>query len=178
MSTPRRIVGKLMKFLAEIDGQTHTVEIRRDGGRACAQVDDREYEVEVSEPERGVYLFKHQGRIFEIIAASKDKDAPIDVAIRGKQFEVAVSDPRRLRGTRSEHAHDHGVAEIRSAMPGKVVRILAAAGQQVEKGDGVVVVEAMKMQNEIKSPKSGAVKSVNVEEGVTVNAGEVLMVIE
>jgi len=63
-------------------------------------------------------------------------------------------------------------------MPGKVVRILAAAGQQVEKGDGVVVVEAMKMQNEIKSPKSGAVKSVNVEEGVTVNAGEVLMVIE
>ena len=55
MSTPRRIVGKLMKFLAEIDGQTHTVEIRRDGGRAFAQVDDREYEVEVSEPERGVY---------------------------------------------------------------------------------------------------------------------------
>jgi biotin carboxyl carrier protein len=63
-------------------------------------------------------------------------------------------------------------------MPGKVVRVLVEAGQAVEAGQGVVVVEAMKMQNELKSPKAGAVAEVRVEPGATVNAGDVLVVIE
>ena len=63
-------------------------------------------------------------------------------------------------------------------MPGKVVRIIAEAGAAVQKGDGIIVVEAMKMQNEMKSPKDGVVKEIRVSEGSTVNAGEVLVVIE
>jgi len=168
-----------MKLQADIDGQTHPVEIRQNGDRIAARVGDREYELEVSQPEAGVYLIKHQGAIYEAsVTPSAGKDAPVEVEIKGERFEVSISDPRRLRGAGSAHAQDHGLAEIRSAMPGKVVRLLAAAGQQVEKGDGIIVVEAMKMQNEIKSPKDGVVKSVNVEEGATVNAGEVLVVIE
>ena len=168
-----------MKLQAEIDGQTYPVEIRRDGDGTFAKVGDREYELEVSQPEPGVYLFKHEGRIYEAsVSVTVNKDAPFEVDLRGRRFEVSVSDPRQLRGAGSDHAQDHGLAEIRSAMPGKVVRLLAAAGQQVGKGDGIIVIEAMKMQNEIKSPKDGFVKSVNVEEGATVNAGEVLVVIE
>ena len=63
-------------------------------------------------------------------------------------------------------------------MPGKVVRLLCAAGDQVTAGQGVAVVEAMKMQNEVQSPKAGQVLELRVREGQTVNAGEVLAVIE
>lgn len=168
-----------MKLNAEIDSQAHVVEIRREGNRTFAKVDDREYELEVSQPEPGVFLFKHQGRVYEaLIPFRSDENAAFEVEIHGNRHEVSVSDPKRLKGSGREQSHDHGHAEIRSAMPGKVVRLLAVAGQQVEKGDGIVVVEAMKMQNEIKAPKGGSVRSVNVTEGSTVNAGEILVVIE
>jgi len=63
-------------------------------------------------------------------------------------------------------------------MPGKIVRILVAEGEEVRHGQGIIVVEAMKMQNEMKSPKDGVVKSIKVEDGVNVQAGELLVVIE
>ena len=63
-------------------------------------------------------------------------------------------------------------------MPGKIVRVLVEAGANVAAGDGVIVVEAMKMQNEMKAPKAGIVISINAKEGATVNAGDVLAVIE
>ena len=63
-------------------------------------------------------------------------------------------------------------------MPGKVVRLYIETGDAVEKGDGIVVVEAMKMQNEMKSPRAGVVVSINVKPGDTVNAGDVLAVVE
>ena len=68
--------------------------------------------------------------------------------------------------------------EIAAMMPGKVVRVLVAEGDEVEAGAGLVVVEAMKMQNEMKSPKSGRVVEVKIKPEATVAAGEVLMVIE
>ncbi|MBC7929115.1 MAG: biotin/lipoyl-binding protein, partial [Rubrivivax sp.] len=71
-----------------------------------------------------------------------------------------------------------GRAQINAPMPGKVVRVLVEAGQAVEAGAGLVVVEAMKMQNELKSPKTGTVSEVRVEPGATVNAGDVLVIIE
>ena len=63
-------------------------------------------------------------------------------------------------------------------MPGKLVRVLAAEGAAIKQGEGVLIVEAMKMQNEMKSPKDGIVKEIRVSEGTTVNAGDVLAVIE
>jgi biotin carboxyl carrier protein len=63
-------------------------------------------------------------------------------------------------------------------MPGKVVTILQAVGAPVEKGDGVLVVEAMKMQNELKSPKDGRIKEIRVAEGAAVSAGDILATIE
>ena len=63
-------------------------------------------------------------------------------------------------------------------MPGKIVRVLARPGDEVEAGAGVVVVEAMKMQNEIKSPKKGTIQKILVAEGAAVNAGDVLAIVE
>jgi biotin carboxyl carrier protein len=102
----------------------------------------------------------------------------LSVTVRGRSYDITISDPKRLRSGHGSGSHDHGSAEIVSPMPGKVVRVLVAAGAQVEAGDGIVVVEAMKMQNELKSPKAGLIVSINCEAGATVNAGDVLAVIE
>jgi biotin carboxyl carrier protein len=91
---------------------------------------------------------------------------------------VKLIDPKRLRSGQNSDRHDHGVTEILAPMPGKVVRVQTESGATVKKGAGLVVVEAMKMQNEMKSPRDGVVVSVNVKAGDTVNAGDVLAVIE
>ena len=85
-----------------------------------------------------------------------------------------IIDPKRLRSAGDNHDHMDGRAEIKTAMPGKVVRILVESGAEVAKGDGIIVVEAMKMQNELKSPKDGIVREIRAADGDTVNAGEVL----
>jgi biotin carboxyl carrier protein len=90
---------------------------------------------------------------------------------------VEVVDPRAVR-RRGEGASVEGRQTLKAAMPGKVVRVLVREGDSVEAGQGVVVVEAMKMQNEVKSPKSGIVVKVSTVEGSTVNAGEVLAIVE
>lgn len=166
-----------MKLQAEIDGKTSDVELRRDGVRLFARVDNREYELEISEPEPGVYFLKHNGRIFNTFALDQPGGTS-EVSVNGKSFDVQIIDPKRLRGSGGGDSHDDGLVEIKTAMPGKVVRILAAKGESVEKGSGVIVVEAMKMQNEMRSPKDGVIKEIRVLEGVTVNAGDVLVVIE
>ena len=75
-------------------------------------------------------------------------------------------------------ADDHGPKKIVAPMPGKVVRLLVREADEVEMGAGVAVVEAMKMQNEIKSPKKGTVQKILVTEGAAVNAGDVLAIVE
>ena len=161
-----------MKLKAELNDETHELDVRREDGRVFARVDDREYELDVSEPEPGVYLFKHNGRVFEAFVSGEQ------VNIGRHSLEVNIIDPKRLRGSASLAAHDTGHAEIKTAMPGKVVRILRSKGETVAKGEGVIVVEAMKMQNEMKSPRDGTIGDIRVGEGDTVGAGDVLVVID
>jgi biotin carboxyl carrier protein len=168
-----------MKIQAQFGENTHQVEIRRDGDRVVAWVDNREHDIEVSEPEPNVFLFKENGKIHEFFVAPRTlPDAPVTVSGRYGDVEVKLIDPKRLRGGSAVAGAADGTAEIKTMMPGKVVRIIAKPGDQVEKGDPVLVVEAMKMQNDLKSPKAGTVKEIRVQEGSTVGAGEVLAVIE
>ena len=83
-----------------------------------------------------------------------------------------------MRGSGAGAGAIEGAAEIKTAMPGKIVRVLLDEGAEVQAGDGVIVVEAMKMQNEMKAPKDGVIKEIRFPEGATVNAGDVLAVIE
>ena len=168
-----------MKLQAAVDGEKHEIEITRDGGRLLARVDQRVYDLEASEPEPNVYSLKYEGRVFEVfVSPQKNAAAAFATRIGSTEIEVAISDPKRLRGTAAGADAVDGKAEIRTAMPGKVVRILVANGAQVQKGDGVIVVEAMKMQNEMKSSKDGVVKQIRVAEGDNVGAGDLLVVIE
>jgi biotin carboxyl carrier protein len=168
-----------MRLTAEIDGREHALELRREGARVLAKVDGREYELEARETEGGATLLTHGGRVFECRAESAGaRGEAWRVDVGGQRFEVALVDPRRLRAGGAGAGQAAGRAAVTSSMPGKVVRVLVERGAQVEAGDALVVVEAMKMQNELKSPKAGAVVELQAREGATVNAGEVLAVVE
>lgn len=148
-------------------------------GRISAEIGERVYTLDVRALEPDSYLFflntnVHECRVSQR-AGSKDT---FEVNIGGRNQVVTIADPKRLRSGQNSDRHHHGVAEIVAPMPGKVVRVHAEAGAAVEKGAGVVVVEAMKMQNEMKSPRDGVVVSIKVKAGDTVNAGDVLAVIE
>jgi len=120
----------------------------------------------------GAYSVLIGGRSYEVVAG-----APGEIVVNGRRFAVVVFDPREMRGRKSKDAGE-GRRNIAAMMPGKVVRILVVQGDEVEAGQGLIVVEAMKMQNEMKSPKAGRVVEVKVKADATVAAGEVLMVIE
>jgi biotin carboxyl carrier protein len=168
-----------MKLQAELNNEKHEIEIKRDGEKVFAAIDGRSYELEASEPEPNVYLLKTEGKVYEIfVSPQKNAGEPFQVRVKNNEFEINLIDPKRLRGAGAGAEHGDGVAEIKTAMPGKVVRILAEVGAEIKQGDGVIVVEAMKMQNEMKSPKDGIVKEIRFPEGATVNAGDILAVIE
>ena len=100
------------------------------------------------------------------------------VVIGGRRYGFEVDDPRSLQGRRGAGAGTEGPRPVKAPMPGRVVRVLVEAGDAVEEGQGVVVIEAMKMQNELKSPKAGRVSRVGVAVGETVGSGDVLAVVE
>ena len=167
-----------MKLRAEIEGEELAVDVRREGARVFAEVGGRRYELEAHGLDAGEYLLLHEGRVYECRVGPAGRSGAFEVRVGGRAYEVALSDPKRLRGAGAAAAHDAGRAQLVAQMPGRVVRVLVEAGQDVEAGQSVVVVEAMKMQNEMKSPKAGKVSAVNVREGATVNAGDVLAVVE
>ncbi len=100
-----------------------------------------------------------------------------EFSVNGRVFRVEVFDPRGMRARRTVGAAE-GRQAVAAPMPGRVIRVLVEAGQAVEAGQGLIVVEAMKMQNEMKSPKAGRVIEVKASDGATVAAGDVLIVIE
>jgi biotin carboxyl carrier protein len=90
---------------------------------------------------------------------------------------VEIIDTRAAFRRAAQHEQD-GVVQIRAPMPGKVIKLLVAEGAEVEPNQGIVVLEAMKMQNEIKSPKKGVVRKLGVKEGAAVNSGDLLATVE
>ena len=118
------------------------------------------------------------GQVFDCrVEGRAESGKPVAVIVGTTHFAVTLSDPRRLSSSTSASAHGDDAARIVAPMPGKVVRVLVEVGSQVKAGDGIIVVEAMKMQNEMKSPKAGTVIALNVQSGATVNGGDVLAVI-
>lgn len=168
-----------MKLKAQLAGEDHEVSLDLQADKATARIDGRDYEVEVRPLARGEYLLLHGAAVYKCRVLNKDTArASFEVTLQGQSYDITISDPKRLGRGQAPGLHDHGAAEIISPMPGKVVRVLVKAGARVAAGAGIIVVEAMKMQNEMKAPKAGIVVSINAEAGATVNAGDVLAVIE
>lgn len=167
-----------MKLFAQHDGEQLEIEIRVEDLKVFARVGEKSYEIEAREVEPNTYLFNLGGKIYECYVAPKTAAGINRVRQGTKTFDFKLSDPKRLRGAQALGAAAEGTVNIVTQMPGKVVRIVAEVGQEVKIGDSIIVVEAMKMQNEMKSPKDGVVKEIRTENGATVNTGDILAVIE
>src|SRR6185295_18354750 len=140
-----------MKLDAHIGDVQSVIDFRDEGERVFVEIDGRSYQLEVQELAAGRYTLMQEGRVFECrIEETPESGKTVDVFVGTRQFPIAITDPKRLRSATAASAHADGAARIIAPMPGKVVRVLVEAGAQVEAGDGVVVVEAMKMQNEMK----------------------------
>jgi biotin carboxyl carrier protein len=168
-----------MKLKAELAGETHELKIVRAVSHVSAEVDGRLYELEIRTSNPGECLLIEDTRVYDChISKRMDQREIFEVRLGTDDYQIRLIDLKRLRGARSSRAPDHSSAAIVAVMPGRVVRLLVDVGAHVEAGAGIVVVEAMKMQNEMKAPKAGRVVSINAEAGASVNAGDVLAVIE
>lgn len=156
--------------------KTYRVELTRSDHAASwkCQINGKEIVLEVVLKERDVLSLISDGRSYQIF----NDPALQELSIGGTRYSVQVSDPRSYRGRRAATGAGDGPRKISANMPGKVVRVLLAEGAKVEAGQGVVVIEAMKMQNELKSPKAGTIKKLHVHEGAAVKAGDVLAIVE
>lgn len=166
-----------MKLTATTKDGDFVVEIFRNGSEVTATIDGRAYKLDVSEPQPGVYTVREGSTISEF-GITRLPDGTYTVSDKNASLDVSIADPKRLRGSGLTSDSSSGRAEIKAAMPGKIVRILKAEGDSIEKGEGIIVVEAMKMQNEMRSPKAGTVSQILPAEGDTVAAGDVLVTIE
>jgi biotin carboxyl carrier protein len=167
-----------MKFEVHIGGTERTVEIEPLGsGSFRSRVDGGEAVADAIETVADSYSLLLAGRAFEAHVSREGPGDELLVRCAGMEFHVRVRDPRSWRAGRHSVLEVAGPQRVLAPMPGKVVRLLVAAGDEVEAGRGLVVVEAMKMQNEIRSPKSGRIERVLVAEGQSVRTQEALIVI-
>lgn len=165
-----------MIYDVTIDEKTYRVELTRAADVWQCRLDGLPVELDCSPARPGAFSILIEGRSYEVRQETSGGETSVIVGTR--RVGVAVRDPRSLRSRRRADAGGHGVKKITAPMPGKVVRILAPTGTEVEAGQSVLVIEAMKMQNELKSPKKGAVKKLAVAEGAAVDAGQTLAEIE
>jgi len=158
--------------LLRLDGREIRLDWKQEGETCRFRIESEEEKTaDVRQVEPGVY---------SVVAGGRSYQARVDgvcVSIAGRSFRVEVLDPRRWDRERN-HQEAEGRQNITAVMPGKVVRVLVAQGDQVEAGQGLIVVEAMKMQNEMKAVKAGRVATLAAVAGATVNAGEILATIE
>lgn len=164
-----------MTYEISIDGKNFRLELCQSEGRWFCRLNGREIEVDAVLARPNVLSLRIGNKAYEVKCERVAGDVHIWVGSR--RFAPEVRDPRSLR-SRSHGTDDHGPRKLTAPMPGKVVRVLLAQGAEVEAGAGVVVVEAMKMQNEVKSPKKGTLQKVLVSEGAAVSAGDVLAIVE
>ncbi len=159
---------------------THRVELKRAPETLAwvCNLDGQPFAFDASQPEADVLSMLVGGRSYEIRRDGNGQSNDLQIVVAGRRYAAEVSDPRSLRGRKAKAGSTDGPKKIKAPMPGKVVRIIAAEGTEVEAGQGVIVIEAMKMQNELKAPKAGKVKKVMAAEGDTVNAGDALAIIE
>jgi biotin carboxyl carrier protein len=165
-----------MNYDVTIDDHHYRLELARKDGQWRCTLDGRAVQVDPVLLRHNVLSLIVGGVSYEIkreLTASE-----IHLWIGSARYRTELRDPRSLHSRHAESGSATGAKKIVAPMPGKVVRVLVKEGMEVQAGQGVVVVEAMKMQNELKSPKQGIVRKGMVAEGANVNAGDVLMVVE
>jgi biotin carboxyl carrier protein len=166
-----------MKFVATLDGAEHQLEVEELTAHALRlKIGERQFEVDVNRVGHSSYsiLIDHRSFDFEIVREGED----LLVASRGGAARVTLVDAARRSRHPGARPAAAGKASLKAMMPGRVVNVLISLGEDVVAQQGLLVVEAMKMENELKAPKAGKVVEIKVKAGQTVEKGELLLVVE
>lgn len=167
-----------MKFRVEVNNEPLLLEFEGDGIQTAYKLHgelEQGGSASVEEVMPGVFSILMGNRSLQVHVSPHPDGLEAWVGLR--RYLISMADSR----DRTKHEHKSGTEgpmELRAQMAGKIIRLMEDAGANVSAGQGLIVVEAMKMQNEMKSPKSGVLSSIHVAEGATVNAGDLLMVVE
>lgn len=167
-----------MGFIAKMGERTHSVEIEEiDKSLYRVAVDGNEFLVDGKRTGLANYSLIVDNRSFEVdVDISEDE---YRVLVDGRSYHIHLIDERRMRlGGFQSGIQLQGRQEVLVPMPGKVIAVLVGEGDRVEKGQGLVIVEAMKMENEVRSPISGEIKEVRVKAGEALEVGNILVVVE
>lgn len=167
-----------MAFIAKLGERAYSVEIEEIGKSLYrVAVDGSEFLVDGKKTSLTNYSLIVDYRSFEVdVDISEDE---YRVLVDGRSYHIHLVDERRVRlGGLQSGIRLEGRQEVSVPMPGKVIAVLVGEGDKVEKGQGLVIVEAMKMENEVRSPISGEVKEVRAKPGDTLEAGAILVVVE
>ena len=164
-----------MKFQVQIAGETRSVELRRRSAGWECRIDGEPRALDAVEVAPGIFSLLLEGRSFTVGVERQGDSYRIHTC--GTDLVAEVENPRRWSGRSRSAPGLSGRQEITAPMPGKVIRVLVEENQEVEDGQGLLVVEAMKMQNEIPSHKKGVVEKILVREGDTVDHGALLLVV-
>jgi len=167
------------------DEQPRRYHVGRQGDRVVvrdldAGADDQppsEVSIDWRRPQPGIYSLLVDDASYEVFIDEQESDN-LAVHLVKRSFRIRATDIRRHRAVNDVAAATDGVVRIVAPIPGRVSRVLVEAGQQVERGAGIIVVEAMKMENELRAPRDGLVATVEVEEGQGVEGGALLATIE
>jgi biotin carboxyl carrier protein len=165
-----------MLYDVTIDGKNYRLELTLDEGHWRCRLDGREVDVDAVLTGHDALSFLIAGKVYEIKRERSATETWLWVG--DARYAVDIRDPRSLRAGKRKAGDESGPRKLLASMPGKVVRVLVSEKMEVEAGQGIIVVEAMKMQNEIKSPKKGTVQKIVAAEGANVNAGDVLAIVE
>ena len=165
-----------MRYDIGLRGRVYRVDlVRKADGWECT-LDGREVVVRAADAGSQTLSLLVGDKSFEV--KHRQVEGGVELFIRGTRYEASVEDPRSWRGRRTAVQGEAGPQRLTASMPGKVVRVLAREGDSIVAGQGIAVVEAMKMQNEVRSPRAGTLKKLLAHEGMKVNAGELLAIVE
>ena len=168
-------MNKKFSFEVVISKNSELLRFDWAGNSGTVSIGDRQIRLDSISLPNGGYSLLIEGYSYDI--SVHEVDGACQVLVNGKPFEVVLRDPKRLRKGSGSAEDSAGPMPVSTPMPGKVVKLLVQVGETVQEGQGVAVVEAMKMQNELKAPKSGVVEKILVGENQLVNAGEKLLIV-
>lgn len=164
-----------MTYDVTIEGKNYRLELNYSEGRWECRLDGRAMQIDAVLARRDVLSLIIDGRAYEIKRERTATD--LHLWVGSVRYAAQLRDRRSLR-SRASADDGKGPRKLIAPMPGKIVRVLVEENAQVDAGQGLLVVEAMKMQSEIKSPKKGVVRKMVATEGASVSAGDVLAVVE
>jgi biotin carboxyl carrier protein len=157
-------------------GERYRLELEKAAAGWECKLNGKPVHIDAVIPRRDVLSLLVDGHAYEIKREQTATD--LHMWVGSSRFAVELHDPRSLKSRLKASGDETGPKKIVAPMPGRVVRLLVAEGSEVEAGQGIIVVEAMKMQNEIKSPKKGTVKKISASPGAAVNPGDVLAIVD